>query len=261
MLAGPSFPTLILANGQWSPSHLDRWLGASYTPLMGNDAGFSPSLAQRSPYAAHRVLVADRNVITRVGIRAILERHSDTAVVAEANNYASILDGVDEHSPNVLLIDLDLGDDTNRGLSLCAEVVAQHSETKVIILATSINELVIIEAIRAGASGYLVKDEVTADELSRAVRSVVGGEQVFGPRVTSILAKAVSQPVRASQLLTDRERSVVTLVAQGLSNKEIGTQLFISAGTVKFHLHNCFEKLNVHTRAELVARATDAKLI
>ena len=228
---------------------------------MSTDAGFSPSLAQRSPYASHRVLVADRNVITRVGIRAILERHSDTAVVAEANNYASILDAVDEHNPNVLLIDLDLGDDTNKGLSLCAEVVSQHTETQVIILANTINELVIIEAIRAGASGYLVKDELSADELSRAVRSVTRGEQVFGPRVTSILAKAVSQPLTGSKLLTDRERSVAALVAQGLSNKEIGAELYISAGTVKFHLRNCFEKLGVHTRAELVARATDAKLI
>lgn len=228
---------------------------------MAQSRGFSPSLAQRSPYASTRVVVADRNVIIRIGVRAILERHPDTAVVAEANNYQSVKDAVDEHNPDVLLIDLDLGDDTNKGLSICADITETHPETKIIILATSVNELVIIEAIRNGASGYLVKDRVSAEELSRAVRTVKTGETVFGKDITAILARAVGGQVGAITPLSARETDVIRHVAEGLSNKAIAQALFISEGTVKFHLRNAFDKLKAHNRAELVRKATAAHLI
>jgi len=228
---------------------------------MAESRGYSPSLAQRSPYASTRVVVADRNVIIRIGVRAILERHPDTAVVAEANNYQSVKDAVDEHNPDVLLIDLDLGDDTNRGLGICADITETHPETKIIILATSVNELVIIEAIRNGASGYLVKDRVSAEELSRAVRTVKTGETVFSKDITAILARAVGGQMSPSAALSARETDVIRRVADGLSNKAIAQALFISEGTVKFHLRNAFDKLQAHNRAELVRKATAAQLI
>ena len=228
---------------------------------MAEQRSYSPSLAQRAPYASTRVVVADRNVIIRIGVRAILERHPETAVVAEANNYQSVKDAVDEHNPDVLLFDLDLGDDTNKALTICADITETHPETKIIILANSVNELVIIEAIRNGASGYLVKDRVSAEELSRAVRTVKTGETVFGKDITAILARAVGGQSVPTASLSSREIDVVRHVAEGLSNKAIAQTLFISEGTVKFHLRNAFEKLRVHTRAELVRKATAARLI
>jgi len=228
---------------------------------MAEQRSYSPSLAQRAPYASTRVVVADRNVIIRIGVRAILERHPETAVVAEANNYQSVKDAVDEHNPDVLLFDLDLGDDTNKALTICADITETHPETKIIILANSVNELVIIEAIRNGASGYLVKDRVSAEELSRAVRTVKTGETVFGKDITAILARAVGGQSVPTPSLSSREIDVVRHVAEGLSNKAIAQILFISEGTVKFHLRNAFEKLRVRTRAELVRKATAARLI
>lgn len=220
-----------------------------------------PSHAQRAPYAHTRVVVADRSVISRIGVRAILERHPDTAVVAEANNYTSVKDSVDEHNPDVLLFDLDLGDDTNRGLSICAEISESHPDTKIIVLASSVNELIVVEAIRNGAVGYLVKDALSAEELSRSVRKVNEGEQAFGKDITALLARAVGQKQPARPTLSEREIEVIKLIAEGHSNKSLAHQLYISEGTVKFHVKNAFAKLGVHTRAELVRKASALKML
>ena len=212
-------------------------------------------LGRRAPHANVRVVVADRNVITRIGIRAILERRSDTAVVAEANNYDSILDAVDEHGPDVVLFDLDLGDDTTRGLTICSEIAERYPNSKIIVLASSLNELVVLEAIRRGAVGFLVKDDVSAEELNQAVRDVRTGETVFGRNVAGILARGLG--TRASvPTLSSREREIISLVGEGKSNKQIAAALFISEGTVKFHLRNASTKLDAHTRAELVHKMT-----
>lgn len=208
-------------------------------------------LGRRAPHANIRVVVADRNVITRIGIRAILERRSDTAVVAEANNYDSIIDAVDEHGPDVVLFDLDLGDDTTRGLAICSDIAERYPNSKVIILATSLNELVVVEAIRRGAMGFLVKDDVSAEDLNQAVRDVRGGQTVFGRNVAGILVKGLGNRA-ATPTLSAREREIISLVGEGKSNKQIAATLFISEGTVKFHLRNASTKLDAHSRAELV---------
>jgi two-component system, NarL family, response regulator DevR len=108
------------------------------------------SLGRRSPMATTRVMVADRNVITRVGLRSILERNSGMAVVAEATSYETVLDGVDEHGPDVLIIDLDLGDDTTRGLKLCEEITERFPGTKILVLANTLSEMIVVEALRRG---------------------------------------------------------------------------------------------------------------
>ena len=208
-------------------------------------------LGRRAPHANIRVVVADRNVITRIGIRAILERRSDTAVVAEANNYDSIIDAVDEHGPDVVLFDLDLGDDTTRGLAICSDIAERYPNSKVIVLATSLNELVVVEAIRRGAMGFLVKDDVSAEDLNQAVRDVRGGQTVFGRNVAGILVKGLGNRA-AMPTLSAREREIISLVGEGKSNKQIAATLFISEGTVKFHLRNASTKLDAHSRAELV---------
>jgi DNA-binding NarL/FixJ family response regulator len=217
-------------------------------------------LGRRMPHAKTRVVVADRNVITRVGIRAILERSTGTAVIAEATNYEAVLDAVDEHGPDVLVFDLDLADDTTRGLMLCEEITTRFPNTQILVLSGTLSEFVVIDALRRGASGYLVKDEIRADDLQKAVRAVQDGETVMGKGVANILARSLgSNPI--NERLSDRELEIVQMLAHGLSNKEIGAKLFISESTVKFHIQNASRKLNAHRRTELVHRASLLGLI
>lgn len=239
--------------GQVEPVHLDRWLGETYAELMSSSQRVDVPLGRRAPHANIRVVVADRNVITRIGIRAILERRADTAVVAEANNYDSIIDAVDEHGPDIVLVDLDLGDDTTRGLAICSEISERYPSSRVIVLAGSLNEMVVVEAIRRGAVGFLVKDDVSAEELNQAVRDVRSGQTVFGRNVAAILAKGIGGRV-STPTLSAREREIISLVGEGKSNKQIAGDLFISEGTVKFHLRNASVKLGAHSRAELVRK-------
>jgi DNA-binding NarL/FixJ family response regulator len=210
------------------------------------------SLGRRSPLAKTRIVVADRNVITRVGLRSILERNTGMAVVAEATTYDSVLDAVDEHGPDVLIIDLDLGDDTTRGLKLCEEVTDRYPATKILVLAQKLSEMIVVEALRRG---------VKADELGKGVRAVQDGETVLGKGVGSMVARGLGSTRGAAEHLTDRELEVIRAVAAGLSNKQIAHQAFISESTVKFHLQNASRKLNAHRRAEIVHRASAAGLL
>jgi DNA-binding NarL/FixJ family response regulator len=228
---------------------------------MNTDVRQDVALGRRSPNAKTRVVVADRNVITRVGIRSILERNPGMAVVAEATTYEAALDAVDEHGPDVLLIDLDLGDDTTRGLKLCEEIVERFPNTKILVLAQTLSEMIVIEALRRGANGYLVKDDVKADELGKGVKAVQDGDTVLGRGVGGMVAKGLGANRDAAERLTDREINVIRLVAKGLSNKQIAHEIFLSESTVKFHLQNASKKLNAHRRAEIVHHATAAGLL
>lgn len=219
------------------------------------------SLGRRSPLAKTRIVVADRNVITRVGLRSILERNAGMAVVAEATTYEAALDAVDEHGPDVLIIDLDLGDDTTRGLKLCEEVTDRYPATKILVLAQKLSEMIVVEALRRGVTGYLCKDDVKADELGKGVRAVQDGETVLGKGVGSMVARGLGSTRGAAEHLTDRELEVIRAVAAGLSNKQIAQQAYISESTVKFHLQNASRKLNAHRRAEIVHRASAAGLL
>ena len=228
---------------------------------MDIDVRSDVPLGRRSPMAKTRVVVADRNVITRVGIRSILERNSGMAVVAEATSYDAVLDAVDEHGPDVLLIDLDLGDDTTRGLKLCEEISDRYPATKILVLAQTLSELIVVEALRRGVNGYLCKDDVKADELGKGVKAVQDGDTVLGRGVGSLVARGLGSSRGTSEHLTDRELEVIQFVAKGLSNKQIAHELFLSESTVKFHLQNASRKLNAHRRAEIVHRAGAAGLL
>jgi DNA-binding NarL/FixJ family response regulator len=172
-----------------------------------------------------------------------------------------VLDAVDEHGPDVLIIDLDLGDDTTRGLKLCEEVTDRYPATKILVLAQKLSEMIVVEALRRGVTGYLCKDDVKADELGKGVRAVQDGETVLGKGVGSMVARGLGSTRGAAEHLTDRELEVIRAVAAGLSNKQIAHQAFISESTVKFHLQNASRKLNAHRRAEIVHRASAAGLL
>lgn len=228
---------------------------------MDIDARSDVPLGRRSPMAKTRVVVADRNVITRVGIRSILERNAGMAVVAEATSYDAVIDAVDEHGPDVLIIDLDLGDDTTRGLKLCEEISDRYPGTKILVLAQTLSELIVVEALRRGVNGYLCKDDVKADELGKGVKAVQDGDTVLGRGVGSLVARGLGSARGTAEHLTDRELEVIQFVAKGLSNKQIAHELFLSESTVKFHLQNASRKLNAHRRAEIVHRAGAAGLL
>jgi DNA-binding NarL/FixJ family response regulator len=218
-------------------------------------------LGRRMPQATTRIVVADRNVITRVGLRSILERNTGFAVVAEATSYDAVLDAVDEHGPDVLIIDLDLGDDTTRGLKVVEEVTDRYESTKVLVLSNTLSEMIVVEALRRGANGYLCKESVKADELGHGVKAIQEGETVLGKGVGSLVAHSLGSSRLHAEHLTDREIDVIKNVAQGLSNKQIAAVMFISESTIKFHLQNASRKLGAHRRAEIVHRATSAGLL
>jgi len=219
------------------------------------------SFGRRSPMATTRIVVADRNVVTRVGIRSILERNTGMAVVAEATTYDGVIDAIDEHGPDIMIIDLDLGDDTTRGLNICEEICERYPATKILVLANTLSELIVIEALRRGANGYLCKDDLKADELTKGVKAIQDGDTVLGRGVGSLVAKGLGSTRDRSEHLTKRELDVIRTIARGLSNKQIAHEMFISESTVKFHIQNASKKLNSHRRAELVHRASAAGLI
>ena len=218
-------------------------------------------LGRRMPQASTRIVVADRNVITRVGLRSILERNPGMAVIAEATTYDAALDAVDEHGPDVLIIDLDLGDDTTKGFKLVEEISDRYPATKILVLANTLSEMIVVEALRRGANGYLCKDEVKADELGKGVKAVQEGETVLGKGVGKLVAHSLGSTRHSAEHLTDRELDVIKLVAKGFSNKQIAAQVFVTESTVKFHLQNASKKLGTHSRAEIVHRAMAAGLL
>lgn len=228
---------------------------------MESQARSDVARSRRAPQARTRVVVADQSSITRAGIRAILERSASFAVVAEAKTYESAYLAVEEHAPDVLVVDLDLGDDTTAGLKLCADIAENLPATKILVLASTLSEMIIVEALRRGATGYMIKDTTSSDELIKAVRAVQDGEIAFGHGVGALVARTFGAARPNSEKLTERELEIVRFVAQGLGNKQIAHALFISESTVKFHIHNASIKLHAHKRAEIVHRATTIGLI
>lgn len=227
---------------------------------MVEDARSDVALGRRSPLAKTRIVVADRQAIVRTGVRTILERITGNAVVAEATSYDATLLAVEEHAPDVLIFDLDLGDDTTRGLQICEQIRNRFPTTRILLLVQSVSEFVVVDALKRGATGFFLKDQVSPDELQRAVRSVQGGETTLGKGVSNLIAKSLATAQNPDQL-SDRELDVIRLLAKGLGNKEIAKDLFISESTVKFHVHNICKKFGCSNRTQVVHYATTAGLL
>jgi DNA-binding NarL/FixJ family response regulator len=213
-----------------------------------------------------RVVLADDQVLVRAGFRALLDAQDDIEVVGEAGDGEEAVRLATELTPDVVLMDVRMpGTD---GLAATRRISADGhlAGVRVVILTTFELDEYVFEAIRSGASGFLVKD-TEPDELVQAVRVVAGGDALLSPSVTRRLigefAARAKEPHDATGLgeLTDREQEVLALVADGLSNHEIAKRLYVSPATAKTHVSRAMIKLRARDRAQLVVIAYESGLV
>jgi len=214
-----------------------------------------------------RVLLADDERLVRSGFRLILEAEDDIAVVGEASDGDEAVEKTKVLDPDVVLMDVQMP--VKNGLVATREIVAlgRTGSSRVIILTTFDLDEYVYEALRAGASGFLLK-RAPAEDLVAGIRIVAAGDALLAPSITRRLLSHFATPPKprgedVSLLirLTQREREVFELVAQGLSNSEIAERLFLTEGTVKTHVNHIFEKLEVRDRTQAVIFAYDVGLV
>jgi DNA-binding NarL/FixJ family response regulator len=213
-----------------------------------------------------KVLIADDQALLRAGFRALLDAQDDITVVAEASDGAEAIRLAARERPDVILMDIRMpGLD---GLEATRRIVADPAlaDVKIVILTTFDLDEYVFEALRVGASGFLVKDTEPV-ELLRGIRAVASGDALLSPGVTRRLiaqfaaqARAPQPPMRLSSL-TEREREVMALVGAGLSNDEIAEKLVVSPATAKTHVSRAMIKLGARDRAQLVVFAYEAGLV
>jgi two-component system response regulator DevR len=211
-----------------------------------------------------RVALVDDHSIFRQGLRAMLAREVGLQVVGEAADAPSALAMVERSRPHVVLLDLKLSTASESdGLVLCPQLSLRCPDSRILILTTFVEEWLVLEAIKQGAKGYVVKD-IELLELIRAIRAVHRGESAFDAHSASVVVRSLhnghgfDHPV---QQITPREREILGLLARGLSNVAIGQRLYISEATVKFHVGNVMRKLGVSRRAEAVYAASKIGII
>lgn len=204
-----------------------------------------------------KTLIVDDQVMVRTGLRMLLEVESDIEVVAEAGNGIEAVAQAARHQPDVVLMDIRMPE--LDGLEASRRILRAVGNAKVLILTTFNHDDHVYEALRAGASGFVLKDE-PPEQLIAAVRTVASGEALLSPSVTrSVIAhftqKRQEQPPPAIKTLTSREVDVFRLIAAGLSNAEIGRELHISDTTVKTHVTRLLQKLQLRDRAQAIVMA------
>lgn len=213
-----------------------------------------------------RVALADDQQLIRGGFRSLLEAEPDIEVVGEAGTGREAVALVTREKPDVVLMDIRMPD--GDGLWATEQIVADPAlvDTHVVVVTTFELDEYVAQAIRAGASGFLVKDTEPV-ELIRAIHVVAGGDALLSPRVTKRLLERVAGSLRDAPdhtrlaTLTDREKEVLTLVGQGLNNEEIGTSLFLSPLTAKTHVSRIMSKLLARDRVQLVVVAYETGLV
>lgn len=217
---------------------------------------------QVEPVSRIRVLIVDNQAVSRAGLRRLLESYPDLEVVGEASDSVQAVSETAELLPQVVLIDAHLPGE--QSLETLRQLRQLNAAISVLLLADREYEELLYEALRAGASGYLLKD-IAPDELARSVRTAARGEVLVQPQLAARLLARFGGNERASshapESLTTREREVLQLLARGLRNKEIAARLIVSERTVNFHLANIYAKLHVSGRTEALSKALEQGLL
>jgi len=209
-----------------------------------------------------RILLVDDHEVVRLGLKALLERHPQFDIVGEASSAREALELVANNHPDVVVMDIRLPGTS--GIEACEEITSRFPETRVLMLTSYAEDEMLFSAIRAGASGYVLK-QIDSEELVRALEAVARGEALLDPAVTQRVFQEVRRAVKEEEAsafahLSQQEKHVLLLVSEGKTNREIAKALFLGEGTVRNYVSSILSKLGVSNRAEAAAYAVEHNL-
>jgi two-component system response regulator DevR len=209
-----------------------------------------------------RVLLVDDHEVVRLGLKALLERHPQFEIIGEASSAREALEQVANNHPDVVVMDIRLPGTS--GIEACEEITSRFPETRVLMLTSYAEDEMLFSAIRAGASGYVLK-QIGGEELVRALEAVARGEALLDPAVTQRVFQEVRRAVKEEEAssfahLSQQEKHVLLLVSEGKTNREIAKALFLGEGTVRNYVSSILSKLGVSNRAEAAAYAVEHNL-
>jgi len=212
--------------------------------------------------AKQRIILVDDHEVVRIGLKTLLERHPEFDVVGEASSAREAVEKTASLKPDVVVMDIRLPGVS--GIDACEEIVKRFPETKVLMLTSYAEDEMLFSAIRAGASGYVLK-QIGSEDLVRALESVSSGEGLLDPAVTQRVFQEVRRAVREEEAsafanLSQQEKHVLQLVSEGKTNREIAKALFLGEGTVRNYVSSILSKLGVNNRAEAAAYAVEHSL-
>src|SRR5689334_18727991 len=211
-----------------------------------------------------RVLIADDHGVVRKGLRLQLEQHQDFEVIGEASDGREAITIADELAPDIIIMDIAMPN--LNGIQAATQIVKKHPQVGVIILSMHSDETYLTRALAAGAKGYLLKENADVD-LDDAVISVAKGKPFFSPAIANTLLEDYMRQLQqrglndSYDLLTDREKEILQLLAEGKSNKDIATALNLSTNTVETHRTRIMQKLDLHSVAEIILYAVRKRII
>jgi DNA-binding NarL/FixJ family response regulator len=209
-----------------------------------------------------KVLIVDDHAVVRLGLNTLLSDEKEIMIVGEAANADQAMAQIELHKPDVIILDIQIPG--KNGIEVCKDVISQHPKTKVVMLTSHTSEDFISQAIRAGASGYVLK-QVGNEELLRAIKAAHAGEMAFDTQTTSQMVQRYKKLEKEAEdsifaELSQRELQVMVLVAEGQSNKEIGQALSLSEITVRNYVSNILSKLNLRNRIDIARFAINHHL-
>jgi two-component system, NarL family, response regulator DevR len=212
--------------------------------------------------AKQRILLVDDHEVVRLGLKSLLERHPQFDIIAEASTAREALEMVGNYHPDVVVMDIRLPGTS--GIEACEEITSRYPETRVIMLTSYAEDEMLFSAIRAGASGYILK-QIASEDLVRALESIGRGEALLDPAVTQRVFQEVRRAVKEEEAsafahLSQQEKHVLLLVSEGKTNREIAKALFLGEGTVRNYVSSILSKLGVNNRAEAAAYAVEHNL-
>ena len=212
--------------------------------------------------AKQRIILVDDHEVVRLGLKALLERNQQFDVVGEASSARDAIEQVTALQPDVVVMDIRLPGTS--GIEACEEIVNRFPGTKVIMLTSYAEDEMLFSAIRAGASGYILK-QIGSDDLIKALEAVSRGEALLDPAVTQRVFQEVRRAVKEEEAsafahLSQQEKHVLLLVSEGKTNREIAKALFLGEGTVRNYVSSILSKLSVNNRAEAAAYAVEHNL-